>query len=344
MTAVRHVILSLDYEVFGNGSGEVECCVLRPAENIAAITERHGARLSVFVDALEFEAMQRLGQVGAAAVRRQLQDLMLRGHRLELHLHPQWDHNASLGTEGWQLDPCKWRIGDLMPDAARACIERGYAWLTDLMHEVDPSAQPLAFRAGGWAIQPSDAVLPALQALGVAVESSVAPGLHNRQPTDWFDFRNAPGRAWWPISHDVCRVEPKGRLHEVPIAVGQINRLRHFRLWRASRGRLASGCCGSYDSGSNRWQKLQGALSKLGRIGNAMLDYSLLDAETLADVTQHWVDRWPAETIALPVVAIGHTKNFSAASADALDHYLGWLCEQPQYRFSDYASLHAAIT
>ena len=90
MSERAHLILSLDYEVFGNGSGDLDCCVLQPTERIAAIAERHGARLAIFVDALEFAAMERTGVSDAHRVRQQLQSLLARGHRVELHLHPQW--------------------------------------------------------------------------------------------------------------------------------------------------------------------------------------------------------------------------------------------------------------
>ena len=61
MSSAAHLILSLDYEVLGNGSGDLECCVLQPAERIASVAEPHEARLSVSAEALEFAAMEQDG-------------------------------------------------------------------------------------------------------------------------------------------------------------------------------------------------------------------------------------------------------------------------------------------
>jgi hypothetical protein len=326
--APTHLILSLDYEIFGNGSGNLDCCVLRPTERIARIAERHGARLEVFVDALEFDAMERHAQPGIDEVRRQLQDLLARGHQLQLHLHPQWHAQAAPGKQGWHLDAARWRIGSLDSSAAQECIERGYQWLAALTAAVDSAQRPRVFRAGGWAIQPSAAVLPLLQALNITLESSVAPGMVNRRASDWFDFRRVPDSPSWPIADDVCASAPAGAMREVPIAVGRINRLHHLQQLRRSRGRLAEGCCGSYDSGASRWQKLGAAAERLLHTGQTMLDFSVLDGSALIAVARHWMQRWHADA-PVPLVAIGHSKNFSHDSAAGLDQFLRWAVGQP---------------
>lgn len=336
-----HLILTLDYELFGNGSGDLFCCVVEPAACIAALAERHGARLEIFVDALEFHAMERHAWPGIKAVRRQLQDLMRRGHGLQLHLHPQWHIGAQPTPQGWALDATQWRIGSLSPPAAAECIGRGHRWLCKLMGEVRPGARPIAFRAGGWAIQPGRTVLAELQRLGVRIDSSVAPGMRNRQRSDWFDFRGAPGRPSWRVDTDVCMPAPQGPTLEVPIAVGRIGRLLHARMLAQRRGSIAPGCRGLYDSGASVWQKLHGLMGKLERIGRSMLDFSTLETHAMAVVAQDWLARWPSDP-AVPLVAIGHTKNFGERSAQSLDAFLSLAAAQPDWVFSDYARFEAS--
>ena len=62
-----HLILTADYEVFGDGSGDVSACVVEPTEAMLSVAARHGAPVTLFVESLEFDAMRR-----AAPVRRGL--------------------------------------------------------------------------------------------------------------------------------------------------------------------------------------------------------------------------------------------------------------------------------
>ena len=95
MRPLNHLILTANVELFGNGSGCVNHCVLAPLERMAAVAEAYDARLELFVEALEFCAMEASPEHSKviADVKRALADLLRRGHKLQLHLHPQW-HGA----------------------------------------------------------------------------------------------------------------------------------------------------------------------------------------------------------------------------------------------------------
>jgi hypothetical protein len=47
---IRKLILSVDYEIFGNGSGDVRQHVIESARRMAAICEKHGVPLAVFFE------------------------------------------------------------------------------------------------------------------------------------------------------------------------------------------------------------------------------------------------------------------------------------------------------
>ena len=338
-----HLILTLDYEIFGDGSGCLQHCLLDPTRACLEVIEAHDGCLSFFADALEFASFAQQHRrhpntpVAAAypAVARQLAAITDSRHNLQLHLHPQWQHARFDGT-GWRLDFAKWRIGDLNGADIRDCIRRGLDYLGQFAPR--PGQDLLAFRAGGWAIQPGGPVIEALAAAGLCIDSTVAPGLFNLAGGDGYDFRGASRAPWWPIAEDVCQPAAAGRLLEVPIATERIGRRHH---WRALRQRqqqpaLPVGCRGSYANPNNRGQQLIYKLNRLQSLGQAMLDFSSLPASAMIAITRGYMQRHDGHPGPVPIVAIGHNKNFTAWSARQLDQYLAWASAQPTLQLSDY--------
>ncbi|HID44782.1 MAG TPA: hypothetical protein EYP34_03370, partial [Chromatiaceae bacterium] len=96
----------MDYELFGDGSGCLNACVLKPAERMMRIAERLNAPITFFAEVLEFTALSAHDHDSRAPD--QLRNSLLRGHDVQLHLHPQW-HNATRNPKGdWQLDMKRW--------------------------------------------------------------------------------------------------------------------------------------------------------------------------------------------------------------------------------------------
>jgi hypothetical protein len=87
------------------------------------------------------------------------------------------------------------------------------------------------------------------------------------------------------------------------------------------------------------------AAALVGRVrsgGARKLDYSKQTADAMIRTTLAWVDgvRTPPP---VPVVAIGHSKDFTPESERQLDRYLGWAAEQDWLRFSTYGAWEAAL-
>ena len=107
----RSVSVTVDYEVFGNGSGDIRQHVTDPTERMCQIAERYGVPITVFFEIEEFlqfekhapELRDALGYDPADEMRRQAADLSGRGHDVQLHIHPQW-HRARFDGSQWQLN------------------------------------------------------------------------------------------------------------------------------------------------------------------------------------------------------------------------------------------------
>ena len=92
------IVISGDYEIFGNGTGDVMNCMIKPTYGLLKICEKHGAKYTIFMEMGEYWAFKKyakelekdLGYVPHEAIERQLKDAIKRGHDVQLHLHPQW--------------------------------------------------------------------------------------------------------------------------------------------------------------------------------------------------------------------------------------------------------------
>lgn len=321
-----YLIITVDYEVFGNGTGQVTNCVTAPAQRIMQLGEEFGASITFFVEALEFIAMEKYGLNGAKQVSQQLRKAALNAHDIQLHLHPQWE-KPTLGKDGsWHLNMERWRIGDLSFAESMRLVKIGKEWLENLITPVLPEYKCIAFRAGGWCIQPSTAIVQALKNLDFQIDSTVAPGVRNIAGGEWSDFRHVPKKPYWRTENDVC-AETSSGIWELPITTGTVSKWAHINAIKAARSinnGFPPGCLGNYKGPNTKFQALQGKFGKILQLGHVMLDISTMPAELLIAVTKQWVRRFPENALPIPIVAIAHTKNFTQLSMENMKRYLTW--------------------
>lgn len=228
--APRHVVVSVDYEIFGNGEGDVRQHVTDPTERMAKLCEKFGAPLTVFFEVEEYLAFEKfrdalakqLGYDPAALIRAQIIDLAKRGHDIQLHLHPQW-HRADYKNGKWILDRNKMTVDSLFEtqEETTAYIAARKATIDEMLAEAGGRQEKVTvYRAGAFSAQPGSKLLPALAANGFVIDSSVVKGLV--QPKEHggsgLDYRKAPSaKEPWRVSRDVIEVDPAGPIWEVPI-------------------------------------------------------------------------------------------------------------------------------
>lgn len=91
----KKVIFSYDYELFfGIMSGTVQKTLIEPTNLLLDCMESVSARGNFFIDYLMFECLEKLSDERAKSdlklMKEQVKDMVRRGHRIELHLHPHW--------------------------------------------------------------------------------------------------------------------------------------------------------------------------------------------------------------------------------------------------------------
>jgi hypothetical protein len=246
---MRHVALTVDYEVFGNGAGDVRQHMVEPTERMARICEKYDAPLMVFVEMEETLAFQRhatdlhrqLGYNPYDLIRKQIADLAKRGHDIQLHLHPEWV-GTQLVNGAWQLNERHATVDSLFEtqEETTAYLRDRKEALEELISDAGPGKSVCAYRAGAFSAQPGNKLLRALAENDFVLDTSVVHGLHRHDENVHLDYRNAPrSRAMWRVDKDVAVADASGPLWEVPIGSKPGRRL-HQLTWGRLKAKFST--------------------------------------------------------------------------------------------------------
>ena len=339
-------IITADYEVFGNGSGDVRTCMIEPTNKLLNICDDVGAKVTLFVDVCELWAFQEVEESGRwdfdfspyKLITEQLLDAKKRGHDVQLHFHPQWLDYTYLGSGKWNLNHKKWRLPTLKESEIDDLFIRGKKTLEDLILPIHSNYKCNVFRAGGWCIQPEELVLKAMRKYGFNIESSVAPGVFNTNEKSFFDFRTAPDIPAWYI-HESVTQPTDGDILEVPIFTAEMPTHKSvvFLAKRLAKNipLKPDGCTGFAENTQqkSKIKKLVAVLSTQRKM------YNFSDATTAAEMkwfAKNAMEKYQEVNQVIPVVIIGHPKTFG--NANELKEFLFWASSKEDINFTDYNS------
>lgn len=241
-TKVKKVILTVDYEVFGNGTGDVKTHVVEPAAKLMRLGEQFKVPITFFVQVEELCAYEKFGSAlykdlgyrPADLIRTQIREMIQRGHDVQLHIHPQWV-NARYENRRWFLQEGMYCIDNLfnnLDDTVRYLREKKEI-LDSMISFSDTGRKISAYRAGAFCAQPGRFLIDALIKNGIQYETSLVKGLHRTNGQRAMDYRSVPEKGAWRIGTDVSEEDLNGKLIEVPIASKM-----QWRFQQATLGRL----------------------------------------------------------------------------------------------------------
>lgn len=212
MKPTIYLALTHDWELRGNGSGDIEKIQFAPMRELLKIYERLGVRTTFCPDVAQQLAFRRLQSRHpelknlADAWDDHLLDAFRRGHDLQLHLHPQW-RDATYEQDKWHLSS-DWSILNYEAAIAHEMLAAAKNYLETLVRGIASSYECVAFRAGALAIAPSPCLLKILISLGLKLDVSLAPGLHFETRNLKLDFRNCeePWLPFYPQLEDARKI------------------------------------------------------------------------------------------------------------------------------------------
>lgn len=202
------LVLTNDWELFGDGSGDYWELQDRPLRAMLDIADAHDARFTVMAEIGQQWAHKRhahlphLAKV-AEAWEAVLTESVRRGHDVQLHFHSQWI-GARLDGGKWRLNDANVAIAALGSEAMTNLLKQGKTYLEEMLRPAALDYECIAYRAGAHCVEPSSVYLAALRHNGFRADSSVVKGI---QLPGFFDFRRAPSNLapWFPDAQDIQR-------------------------------------------------------------------------------------------------------------------------------------------
>lgn len=308
-------IFTVDYEIYGNGTGGLRDLVYEPAERLRDIFQKWGARFVNFVEVAEFEKIETCGTDPAIDfVTKQIQELYRDGFEIGLHLHPQWFNACFEGGE-WVLDYSEYNLCTLPRPRIAEIIERSLDFLRHIVGRSDFT--PLSFRAGNWLFQPTQTAASVLAENGIKIDSSVFKG--GLQHTHNLDYRPALRNGYsWRFSRDVNEPDPSGPWIEVPIYTEMVP------FWKMPTSKRMGFKNQFGIAGRSTKQKLIRSFDFLRFRYPRKLDFCRMTLGELTSMMDKIIreDREGPESFR-PIVAIGHTKDLT--DFDTTDSFLSYL-------------------
>lgn len=217
------IILTLDYEIHGNGTGEFENWAYFPTSQMLDLFDEFGAKLTIMAEMGHYWAMKRYEEYFLKDIclfESQLNDAIERGHDVQLHFHPQWI-DAKYENGEWHLDFSRKTIERLCHnyDEAYYFLKKGKDELQNLLIKANKEYQCVAFRSGFLQMQPSDNIIKALAAAGFRSDSSVSKGMKVTDSLRSVDYTSAFSkyRPWKTSVDEVCNSDAAGEIIEFPI-------------------------------------------------------------------------------------------------------------------------------
>lgn len=217
----KNIILSFDYELFfGDEPGTVQKSILEPTYLLLDTLEKVNGKATFFVDYLMLKyllAENEKTRLEANMIIEQLKEIVRRGSRIELHIHPHWI-DAKYVDNKWDFSNFSHYCLSSFPkeDITKMFVE-GTEMLESIAREVDPNYKIIAFRAGGWAILPFSNMAEGFRQSGIKVDSSVCYGKIIHAYGYDLDFTDVPSEGIYRFSDDVKRKDVDGEFIESQI-------------------------------------------------------------------------------------------------------------------------------
>lgn len=242
-----NLVLSIDYELYGDGSGDIFEHMIKPTKKILDCCDSHNIKTTIFFEIIEYirikEEWERGNKMGYSknpieAINKQILSAVEKGHDVQLHLHPQWI-KAKYFNDSWHVDKKNWRLGDFSITNNYSTYElllESKRTLEGLIKQVMPNYKCIALRAGGYNILPSKKIYDAMVKLGIKIDSSVYPGGYENGELNRYDYRGAKDDLdYWNVNpNDFSIKNIKSEVIEIPIFALQLKRFKKLSTKRIS--------------------------------------------------------------------------------------------------------------
>jgi hypothetical protein len=290
-----NIIITLDYEIFGNGKGDVEKHILNPAKKIFDITANFNVPISIMFEIYQYIAYKKyndviendLGYSPEKIIKNQIKDAYNKGNDIQLHIHPQF-YKMIYKNKRFILKNPKLSVHDLEEENVYELIKTGKEELELLINNPDYRCTTLRLSNMGWIEAPRNTLKP-MEKLGIIIHSL----------SD--EYKEENNQGFWKLFDS--------RVYEIPIfaiekKIYQLIKARGiftlFYNW------IHSPQFGYPSTSENEREKI----SPKNKHYRLKWDYSKLSYKEMINFLEKAICKYNYEKYEIPLVMIGHTKDF----------------------------------
>lgn len=232
-----YILYSADYELYlgGNYCDEIEVLV-NPTYHLLNIFDDLNIPLTLFADTLSILRYkeQNLFTFPDSA-ENQLKDAIRRGHDVQSHIHPHWDYTQILNNE-YKINLNYFLLGKLDEDPFKLyskifdLLVESKDYLNNLLTPIDRKYNCIAFRCGGYGLQPNcNIIIKALINSGFIIDSSIVPNLIQKSNVNEIDFSIVPKISNYYLDNDITLPSKLNQgIFEIPIGSCKLNIIENF--------------------------------------------------------------------------------------------------------------------
>jgi hypothetical protein len=215
MTPTIYLALTHDWELRGDGSGDIEEIQFGPLRRLLKIYQETRARTTFLPDVLQQIRFRSLEdqhpelKVLADSWDEHVRAAYEQGHDIQLHLHSQWS-DAKYDEGRWELRG-DWSLLGYDRNQAASMIAESKHYLESLLRPIDSKYRCVAFRASALALGPSPHLLSTLAGLGIEIDVSMAAGVYLDNETLQLDYRDCEESflPYYPGMDDARKLSPQ---------------------------------------------------------------------------------------------------------------------------------------
>lgn len=334
-----NLIFSLDYEIYGNGEGDIRELIFLPTERLISIFDKYGAKLSIFVETAELQAIKEVFPDKVAGVEEQLKKAFDSGHDVQLHLHPQWI-NSKYEEGRWHLDFSEYNLARLGKEKIRYYLSEGKTYLESIIN--DKKYHCHTFRAGNWLLQPSKEIIEVLIEMGFRYDSSVFKGGYD--PQLGLDYRKAASsiHSWKIRAENVNECDRIGKLIEIPIFTKYVFITSMF-TGKRKKIQKRSASHQKEHLAKGFFFIINSIIQKFRIFYPKKFDFCRMTLQEMTKFLDQIIKKYDHSEKNIPVVLIGHSKDFE--DDGAIENFFKYCTENynNSVKFETYSTLDKTI-
>ncbi len=313
-----NIYITLDYELFfGEKSGDIENCIIKPTNKLLEIVDRYNIKLVVFVDVGYLIKLNQYKEEypdlaeDFEAISSQIKHLSKNGHSVELHIHPHWEDTTYNGKE-WVFDLSRYKLSDFSKKDVYDIITEYARFLANIS-----GISPVAYRAGGWSAQPFSHIKKGLLDSNIYIDSTTYPGGFHSSKYQNYDFRSVKQyRTIYNFENNLT-IPEEGLFTEYPISSYKLSPLFFwkFAYYKITKSKKHN----SYGNGSAIKKPRKETLRLLTQFSNSVVSIDGYKASFIDKAFKKYIKNTRNEG---HFVLIGHPKAFTLYSLTKTEDFI----------------------